>query len=355
MGVSRASPRTRWWCVPFESPRRLMLRQQPSHCVVTEFSDPVAMRLAATRGARVCQRMWSIHPSRVIEPIRGLRAERGRDRNIFEHPSWRPPGQTGRRSTTQVNLRPGQHRYYWQVLERASHGLRPAGGRPTMVRPGLRRTEPFQETFMNCRSRLALAPRAVCACMLASMGQAHAQALARALPRPAAGGRVNFAGSRDGGGRARDPDAAAGDGLADPRAKHPLRAGPEGAHEADLQKPGYFNVHARERRFRMAPVATSTGPIGGSRTARRRRVVAWPTNPCSWIRSKGKRLADECMTPAQAAAAEWASRPSRHQACLMLPRSSRPPNRVRRSPSPWCPSYRASRCADNASNSESNQ
>jgi len=42
----------------------------PSHCVVTEFNDAQAMRMAAQRAAREFgyTRMWSIHPSQ-IRPI----------------------------------------------------------------------------------------------------------------------------------------------------------------------------------------------------------------------------------------------------------------------------------------------
>jgi citrate lyase subunit beta/citryl-CoA lyase len=44
----------------------------PSHCVVTEFSDMVAMQAAASRAAREFgyTRMWSIHPR--IAPSGGL-------------------------------------------------------------------------------------------------------------------------------------------------------------------------------------------------------------------------------------------------------------------------------------------
>jgi hypothetical protein len=157
---------------------------------------------------------------------------------------------------------------------------------------------------MNLRPAL-LAPLALCACMLASMGQAHAQAPASgAKPRPAAKGRA--------------VSPAPATAVVEPEIQMPLLATASLIHvgdipcelgqkvriEADLQKPGYFNVHARERRFRMAPVATSTGalrledPHGGG-------VWLQLANKSMLMDQKqGKRLADECMTPAQAAVAE---------------------------------------------------
>jgi hypothetical protein len=157
---------------------------------------------------------------------------------------------------------------------------------------------------MNLRSVLPV-PLALCACMSASMTLAQS-------PAPTPGGKPRPAAKM----RAASPAPAAP--AAEPEIQMPLLATASLIHvgdipcelgqkvriEADLQKPGYFNVHARERRFRMAPVVTSTGalrledPHGGG-------VWLQLANKSMLMDQKqGKRLADECMTPAQAAVAE---------------------------------------------------
>lgn len=93
----------------------------PSHCVVTEFSDPVAMRLAATRAAREFgyQRMWSIHPSQIepiLEAFAPSEVEIETSSNILlaaARADWAPISHSG-----QLHDR-ASYRYYWQVLERA--------------------------------------------------------------------------------------------------------------------------------------------------------------------------------------------------------------------------------------------
>jgi citrate lyase subunit beta/citryl-CoA lyase len=84
----------------------------PSHCVVTEFNDTVAMRAAA-------QRMWSIHPAQ-IRPILEAMAP---DAAAIEVASeivlaaraaqWAPISHKG-----QLHDR-ASYRFFWQVLERA--------------------------------------------------------------------------------------------------------------------------------------------------------------------------------------------------------------------------------------------
>ncbi len=93
----------------------------PSHCVVTEFSDTVAMRAAAKRAAQElgCTRMWSIHPSQ-IRPILEAMAP---DAAAIEVASeivlaaraaqWAPISHQG-----QLHDR-ASYRFFWQVLERA--------------------------------------------------------------------------------------------------------------------------------------------------------------------------------------------------------------------------------------------
>jgi citrate lyase subunit beta/citryl-CoA lyase len=109
----------------------------PSHCVVTEFSDPAAMRLAATRAAREFgyQRMWSIHPSQIepiLEAFAPSEVEIETSSNILlaaARADWAPISHSG-----QLHDR-ASYRYYWQVLERAHRTGRdlPADVRPWFV------------------------------------------------------------------------------------------------------------------------------------------------------------------------------------------------------------------------------
>lgn len=93
----------------------------PSHCVVTEFSDPSAMARAATRAAHEFgfTRMWSIHPAQ-IRPILEAFAPGERDieraARIIQAAAgadWAPISMDN-----QLHDR-ASYRYYWQVLERA--------------------------------------------------------------------------------------------------------------------------------------------------------------------------------------------------------------------------------------------
>ena len=93
----------------------------PSHCVVAEFNDTVALRAAAQRAAQEfgCTRMWSIHPSQ-IRPILEAMAP---DEAAIEVASeivlaaraaqWAPISHQG-----QLHDR-ASYRFFWQVLERA--------------------------------------------------------------------------------------------------------------------------------------------------------------------------------------------------------------------------------------------
>ena len=93
----------------------------PSHCVVTEFNDAEAMRVAARRAAREFgyTRMWSIHPSQ-IRPI--LEAFAPDEKEIetacaillaAERQDWAPISHAG-----QLHDR-ASYRHFWQILERA--------------------------------------------------------------------------------------------------------------------------------------------------------------------------------------------------------------------------------------------
>ena len=93
----------------------------PSHCVVTEFKDSEALRLAARRAAKEFgyTRMWSIHPSQ-IEPILAAfapdAAEVDEAADIIaaaQDANWAP---IRHRDTLHDRA---SFRYYWQLLERA--------------------------------------------------------------------------------------------------------------------------------------------------------------------------------------------------------------------------------------------
>ena len=74
--------------------------------------------------------------------------------------------------------------------------------------------------------------------------------------------------------------------------------------EPDQIQPGYFNVQGKGFRYRMHPVATSTGAI---RLEDKQAGAVWLqlANKSMLMNSQlGQRLADECQSPAQAAVAQ---------------------------------------------------
>jgi citrate lyase subunit beta/citryl-CoA lyase len=93
----------------------------PSHSVVTEFSDAVAMENAARVASQTLgfTRMWSIHPSQ-IRPI--LQAMAPSEQDIAQScevllaaqlADWAPISHAG-----QLHDR-ASYRFFWQVLQRA--------------------------------------------------------------------------------------------------------------------------------------------------------------------------------------------------------------------------------------------
>jgi citrate lyase subunit beta / citryl-CoA lyase len=93
----------------------------PSHCVVTEFKDLVALQAAAHKAASELgyTRMWSIHPDQ-IRPILAAFAPDEREvhqaASIIEHAlaaDWAPIQHGGRLHDR------ASYRYFWQVLERS--------------------------------------------------------------------------------------------------------------------------------------------------------------------------------------------------------------------------------------------
>ena len=93
----------------------------PSHCVVTEFNDLEAIKLAATKSSRELgyTRMWSIHPSQirpVVEALAPSENEIEQAAKLIEAASkadWAPVSHGG-----QLHDR-ASYRFFWQVLERA--------------------------------------------------------------------------------------------------------------------------------------------------------------------------------------------------------------------------------------------
>ena len=93
----------------------------PSHCVVTEFNDLDAIRMAARRACREFgyTRMWSIHPNQIRPILQAFSPEEGEIDTATKIIAagalndWAPTSFKG-----QLHDR-ASYRYFWQVLERA--------------------------------------------------------------------------------------------------------------------------------------------------------------------------------------------------------------------------------------------
>jgi hypothetical protein len=80
----------------------------------------------------------------------------------------------------------------------------------------------------------------------------------------------------------------------------PCELGQQVDIRADAKSPGYFNVSLKRRKFRMFPVETTSGAV---RLEDRKAGVVWVqvSNKSMLMDQKiGQRLADACMSPAQA-------------------------------------------------------
>jgi hypothetical protein len=85
----------------------------------------------------------------------------------------------------------------------------------------------------------------------------------------------------------------------------PCELGASVSVEADAKAPGYFNVRGKGFSYRMHPVVTSTGAIRLEDNHDGGAVWLQLANKSMLMDQKaGKRLADECSTPAQVAVAE---------------------------------------------------
>ena len=106
----------------------------PSHCVVTEFSDTVAMQGAARRAAQELgyTRMWSIHPAQIRPILQAFAPQQDDIENASKiiaaavQADWAPISFDG------VLHDRASYRFYWHILERAHHTGRAL---PPSVRP----------------------------------------------------------------------------------------------------------------------------------------------------------------------------------------------------------------------------
>ena len=93
----------------------------PSHCVVTEFKNTDAIRMAAQKAARELgfTRMWSIHPDQIrpiLEAMAPSEAQIDQAAQIIlaaQAAEWAPISHAG-----QLHDR-ASYRFYWQLIERA--------------------------------------------------------------------------------------------------------------------------------------------------------------------------------------------------------------------------------------------
>lgn len=93
----------------------------PSHCVVTEYKDPQAVRSAAQKAARELGylRMWSIHPDQIRPILEAFAPDAREIENATKiiaaaaQADWAPISFDGKLEDR------ASYRYHWQVLERA--------------------------------------------------------------------------------------------------------------------------------------------------------------------------------------------------------------------------------------------
>jgi citrate lyase subunit beta/citryl-CoA lyase len=93
----------------------------PSHCVVTEFNNVDALRMAARRAAREFgyTRMWSIHPSQIRPIIEAMSPDQRQVDDAVAilwaaaAANWAPISHGGALHDR------ASYRHFWQVLERA--------------------------------------------------------------------------------------------------------------------------------------------------------------------------------------------------------------------------------------------
>jgi citrate lyase subunit beta/citryl-CoA lyase len=93
----------------------------PSHCVVTEFKNLDAIRMAAQKAARELgyTRMWSIHPDQIRPILKAMAPSEAQIEQASEiilaaqAAQWAPISHAG-----QLHDR-ASYRFFWQLIERA--------------------------------------------------------------------------------------------------------------------------------------------------------------------------------------------------------------------------------------------
>lgn len=86
----------------------------------------------------------------------------------------------------------------------------------------------------------------------------------------------------------------------------PCQMGQSVSIEPDIQQPGYFRLTAGAHSYRVRPVETSTGAV---RLEDKEQGAVWiqlPQKSMLMNQQLGRRIADECASPVQRAAAEAA-------------------------------------------------
>lgn len=73
---------------------------------------------------------------------------------------------------------------------------------------------------------------------------------------------------------------------------------------ADADAPGYFHLQLKNQRFHLRPVASATGALRLEDQARGAVWIQLANKSMLMDQKQGRRLADECMSPLQAAYAE---------------------------------------------------
>lgn len=84
----------------------------------------------------------------------------------------------------------------------------------------------------------------------------------------------------------------------------PCEMGQQITLSADAHAPGHFHLHLHKQKFRMAPVETSTGAIRLEDTQTGAVWLQLANKSMLMNQKLGKRMADECMSPAQVAVAQ---------------------------------------------------
>lgn len=84
----------------------------------------------------------------------------------------------------------------------------------------------------------------------------------------------------------------------------PCELGQSVSMRADADAPGYFHLQLKDQRFHLRPVSSATGALRLEDQARGAVWIQLANKSMLMDQKQGRRLADECMSPLQAAYAE---------------------------------------------------